>query len=527
MRATMWATSDRDAFDYGSDSDEEEKCDGGAQHRQEESKDNDTPVESGDGIKKMGDGHAQHSQEENKHDGDQVDSGNVAEIILQNQKNFLDPDSIERGKNDDAPVEGGNSSSVEKMGDGNVQHTQKYRDNNDGSSSSNLDSSTTNSSSITSSDNKQKQSNNDNKAQVDSSDVEGILQKQVNSINSDPNGVESKSSSNDSDSGSSDSSSSTSSKGSASSDAERTNAIGNIASDNAVQKYYSKEENKEEGDMGDHININNRGEHGQKDQDDKIEETFADGEDVNRGWVAYTDNNNSIFYYHNDIRRTQWEYPKDEQHGIDNNNSNDEYDDGGIMKNDAAKLKEKKRKERTNDNADTSKKKKSREQTKDNADISKTKKRKELTKDNANTSKSSLLSDDSTTSSLTSVSSNNDNDDNTGLFDSSSEDNKEDGDNGPRKKLGKMELRKKRKVEGSAKKTGVGGSKTNNSSTLPKDASKKDTCIIKERIEALARKRAETALSSSGGKDGRELCKKRSKSDVKNRRNKQGKLRER
>jgi hypothetical protein len=124
---------------------------------------------------------------------------------------------------------------------------------------------------------------------------------------------------------------------------------------------------------------------------------------------------------------------------------------------------------------------------------------------------SSLLSDDSTLSSLKSTSSNNINEDATGLVNSSNEDNKQDGDDGPKMNLGKAKLNKKRKADGKPKKTAAGGSKTGNSSTLPKGASKKDTCTLKERIDTLARKRAKTALSLLGANDGREPSRKISK----------------
>jgi hypothetical protein len=92
-----------------------------------------------------------------------------------------------------------------------------------------------------------------------------------------------------------------------------------------------------------------------------------------------------------------------------------------------------------------------------------------------------------------------------------SEDDKQDGDDGPKKNLGKAKLNKKRKVDGEPKNTAAGGSKTGNSSTPPKGASKKDTRTLKERIDALARKRAKTASSLLRANDEREPSRKISK----------------
>jgi hypothetical protein len=46
--------------------------------------------------------------------------------------------------------------------------------------------------------------------------------------------------------------------------------------------------------------------------------------------------------------------------------------------------------------------------------------------------------------------------------------------------LGKAKLNKKRKADGEPKNTAAGGSKTGNSSTPPKGASKKDSLTLKE-----------------------------------------------
>jgi hypothetical protein len=124
---------------------------------------------------------------------------------------------------------------------------------------------------------------------------------------------------------------------------------------------------------------------------------------------------------------------------------------------------------------------------------------------------SSLLSDDFTLSSLKRTSSNDINEDATGLVNSSSEDDKQDGHDGPKMNVGKAKLNKKMKADGEPKKTAAGGSKTGNSSTPSNGASKKDTQTLKEQIDALARKRAKTALSLSGANNGREPSRKISK----------------